>query len=69
MARRVNNPSPLRLKFSGLSALIALAKSALGGERQAPKSSKNSGFRVLRILKIADFAQDEVKIRDNMRIL
>jgi hypothetical protein len=35
-----------------LSALIALAKSSLGGARQAPKSSKNKGLEFSEFLRV-----------------
>jgi len=39
-----------------LSALVTLAKSALGGERQVQKSLKNQGLRVPRVLSEQIFA-------------
>ena len=64
--REISEPA-LKPCFLASSALVTLAKSALGYERQVPKSLKNQGLRVFRVLREQIFCRRKGNFCSNMR--
>ena len=64
--REISEPA-LKPCFLAPSALVTLAKSALGYERQVPKSIKNQGLRVFRVLREQIFCRRKGNFCSNMR--
>ena len=69
VGKRESSEPALKLCFSALSALDALAKCALGCARQTPKSHKNQLLEGRRVLKEQIGRTGKINFRGNMRIL
>ena len=66
LGKRETSEPALKPCFLAPSALVALAKSALGCERQVPKSLKNQGLRVFRVLREQIFCRRKGNFCSNM---